>query len=499
MVNTGKPSGGCELCRKRRVKCDERKPACAYCQKKQITCRYPKSQFEVAWRDQNQVASKAVQRRLNARAKANPDTDCSSRELVQRHSSDVPRVLPQNHEHYAQAFFFNYYVVPLALSSHERGFLGSLLPFWTRAIPSSPLRPAVNAVAQTLLEVWSFSNPNSSQSLARPYYLQGILAVRRHLESAEDVDDDVLWAMLMLDMYDRIQAFCGGRPHESTHVKGCVATIENQRRLPVSSRTSQGTLLGVRSRFIDDALNKKEPVPSHVLTWATKYQSSRRIPDIELEAINVEVANLQVSALGLTADTEGLNVSVLELLGKARELDMRLVAWTTIMPDEWAPMIIWDPETIPRSVRDAGLYQNHCSIHQSIWTADILNLHCISRIKTRLVILACLEHLNDLVFDMTRTNALTSVQDLADTICASVPYHLGDRVEPRRIDDRHVQYPCVGDSGTPDMHCTMAAAYGGVLLTKRLAELLKLGPLLRPGQQQWILSQMGRIKKIYTF
>ncbi|KAL8655302.1 MAG: hypothetical protein Q9210_000970 [Variospora velana] len=499
MVNTGKPSGGCELCRKRRIKCDERKPACAYCQKKQIFCHYPKSQFEVAWRDQNQVASKAVQRRLNARDKANPDTDSSSRELVKRRTSDVPTVLPQDHENYAQAFFFTYYIVPLALSSHQRGFLGCVLPVWTRASPSSPLRPAVNAVAQALLEAWSFSDPNSSQSLARPYYLQGILAIRRHLESAEDVNDDVLLAMLMLDMYDGIQAFCGARPHESPHVKGSAAMIENRRRLPVSSKTSQGTLLGVRSRLVGDALNKKEPVPSNVLTWATNTQSSPRTPDIELEAINVEVANLQVSALGLTADTEGLNVSALELLGKAKELDIRLVAWTTIMPDEWAPTIIRDPETIPRSVRDAGLYQNHCSIHKSVWTADTLNMHCTSRIKTRLVTLACLEHLNDPVFDMTRANALTSIQDLADTICASVPYHLGDRVEPRRIDDRRVQYPCVGDNATPDVHYTMAAAYGGMLLTKRLVELLKLGPLLRPGQQQWILGQMGRIKKIYTF
>ncbi|KAI4091892.1 MAG: hypothetical protein LQ348_002536 [Seirophora lacunosa] len=400
-------------------------------------------------------------------------------------------VLPQDHENYAQSFFFNFYISPAALSNHARGFLGSLYPVWTRASSSSPLRPALNAVAQALLEAWSFSDPNSSQSLARPHYFQGIVAVRRHLESAEDIDDDVLLAMLMLDMYDGIRSFCGARPHEGPHVRGSAALIENRRKLPVNSKTSQETLLGVRSRIVGDALNKKESVSPNLLTWTTSTQGSPRTPEIELEAIILEVANLQVSALGLTADF------ALELLGKADALDQRLVAWFAIMPDEWVPSCIWGPKSIPRSIREAGLYQNHCTIHKSIWTADTLNVHSCSRIKTRQVILACLEHLNDPVGHMTRINALATIQDLADTICASVPYHLGDRVEIRRIDDKSVQYPCTGDNATPDAHYITAAAYGGMFLTKRLVELLKLGPLLRPGQQQWILGQMGRIRKIY--
>jgi len=44
------------------VKRDEAEPSCSYCLTKQVLCPGYKSQFDVAWRDQNNVAEKNVQR-----------------------------------------------------------------------------------------------------------------------------------------------------------------------------------------------------------------------------------------------------------------------------------------------------------------------------------------------------------------------------------------------------------------------------------------------------
>lgn len=38
MVNTGKPSGACGVCRERRIKCDETKPTCLKCTRSGRTC-----------------------------------------------------------------------------------------------------------------------------------------------------------------------------------------------------------------------------------------------------------------------------------------------------------------------------------------------------------------------------------------------------------------------------------------------------------------------------
>ncbi|CRK15390.1 hypothetical protein BN1708_011456 [Verticillium longisporum] len=55
MVNTGKPSGGCKLCKLRRIKCDEVKPFCMKCKKAKRDCPGYSDPFEAKIRDQTQA------------------------------------------------------------------------------------------------------------------------------------------------------------------------------------------------------------------------------------------------------------------------------------------------------------------------------------------------------------------------------------------------------------------------------------------------------------
>lgn len=409
----------------------------------------------------------------------------------------VPNVLPQDYENYALNFFFNSYILKCMDSDDRRGHLGCLYPVWTQASPTSPLRPAVNAVALALLEAWSWRNPNSPQSLAQSYYLNAIGGVRRHLHDTGDTDDDILLATLMLDMYDGVTSFCGSRPHSGLHLTGSKALVENRKRYSNNNETSQRILSGIRSLIVGRAISKREPVSTDMLAWTKGTQNIPRLPGDELEEISLEVANLQAAASGLTVGLTVKALSASEILSKADELDRRLVVWTSTVPDDWVPACIWDPESIPQSIRDAGLYQNHCTVHKSIFIANILNGHSCSRIKVQLVILTCLEQLDSTVSERTRVTATSNAQDLADTICASVPYFLGDRVKVLRIDDRNIQYPRIGSKPTPVEHYETAAAYAGIFLTQKLGQLLQPDLPLRGGQRQWILGQMQRIKRIY--
>ena len=465
------------------------------------------SQFDAAWKDQNAVASRAVQRRLKAGEKDDSDRGTSN-ELTRRQSPEVPRILPQDHQDYALTFFFNSYILVSMDSKPLRGYLDCIYPVWMQSSPESPLRPAITAVAMSLLEAWSWLNPNSPQSLARSHYVQGIAALRRHLQNAGDVDDDILMATLMLDMYDGITSFCGARPHGGVHLIGSAALIERRQRRPFSSEASQKIISGIRSMTIGRALRKRETISRDVFTRTSSAQNISSTPEFELEEIQFEVANLQASASRLAANLANKISTASEILAKANELDQRLVDWAATVPDDWNPTFC-DSDSVPRSIRDAGFYQDHCSVHQSIFIANILNGQCSSRINVQLVILRCLEHLdnnnnnnnNPAIFATERTNARDNVQDLADTICASVPFYLGDRTTFVRIDDDEtVQYPRIGSDSTTSTtgHYRTAAAYGGMFLMQRLPELLALPlPFLRAGQREWVLGQMIRIKRIY--
>ncbi|CRK16574.1 hypothetical protein BN1708_002833 [Verticillium longisporum] len=54
MVNTGQPSRACKLCRSRRIKCDETKPACLKCAKANRVCPGYRDAFEINLRDETQ-------------------------------------------------------------------------------------------------------------------------------------------------------------------------------------------------------------------------------------------------------------------------------------------------------------------------------------------------------------------------------------------------------------------------------------------------------------
>ncbi len=51
MGNQGRPSRGCQNCKKSRVKCDERLPACSLCTRRELSCGY-KSEFDLNLKDQ---------------------------------------------------------------------------------------------------------------------------------------------------------------------------------------------------------------------------------------------------------------------------------------------------------------------------------------------------------------------------------------------------------------------------------------------------------------
>jgi hypothetical protein len=462
-----------------------------------MTCPGYKSLFDVAWRNQNLVAEKSVRRRKNAIEKAYRERT-GSQQLVKLFSPNVPGVLAEDYEGYAISFFFSSYILISKDLEVQRGFLNCLYPVWVQTESASPLRPAVAAVASCLLQVWSQLKSDVALSLSQSLYSRGVASLRKTLRDAGEVGDDVLMAALMLDMYESLRSFFMSRSHDSPHLSGTTALVEYPRRLPFASKASQRVLLGARNQIIGRALKTSEAVPPNVFKWDGMARDVPKTLAFRLDDLNMEVANLQALISRLDSGTAVPNLSILDMLKKATELDRRLLAWATSVPDSWTIIRVSGSGCIPQSVRDSGLYEDHCGIYQSIFIADIFNTHCCSRIKMQLTILACLKHLHKGNCDSASVTALKTIQELADNICASVPYHLGNRMTAGWIDDKTVQYPHVAGLPVPEDHPVGAAAFGGWFLAGQLSELLSLRVPLRVGQRQWIGGQMQRVMRIYA-
>ena len=445
------------------------------------------------------MAEKSVRRRKNAIEKVDRQR-IPGAELVKLSSPSVPRVLSQDYEGYAVNFFLSWYILLPKDVEVRRGFLDCLYPVWLQTDSTSPLRPAVAAVASYILELWSLLKPDTPFSFSRLQYVKGVASLRENLQSAEDEGDDVLMAALMLDMYEGLQSFWMSKPNKSPHVNGTTALVKHQIRLPFASERSQRVFLGARNHIVGRVLHNAEPVPIGVSTWTNMSQDVPKTAGLRFDDLNFEVANLQALASRFDSVSTVQDIPILSILKKATELDQRLLAWTSTVPDDWLPTQVSGPQGIPQSVRKAGLYQDYCNIYKSILIAYTFNSHSCSRIKLQLTILSCIKHLNFTSdnSEMISETASEIIQDLADTICASVPYHLGDRMTIGRIDDKTIKYPPVPGLPVPDGHQAAAAAQGGWYLATRMSELLSPGLPLRAGQQQWIEGQMQRVRQIYA-
>ncbi|KAH9881543.1 hypothetical protein IAQ61_000269 [Plenodomus lingam] len=70
MSYRGRPSKGCESCRARKVKCDEKKPICSRCVKSSLACKY-RDQGDLLFRNQTASAAQRAEESWRKRSKSN--------------------------------------------------------------------------------------------------------------------------------------------------------------------------------------------------------------------------------------------------------------------------------------------------------------------------------------------------------------------------------------------------------------------------------------------
>lgn len=393
---------------------------------------------------------------------------------------------------YAVNFFFTYYMMVPPEADIQHGFMECLYPLWNRTTLDTPLNPVVTAVASILLDAWSLVTPDLPDSISRASYFNGVVSLRKALAEEQTTTDTTIMAALMLIFYENLLSFLTGQRDRAPHVRGTIAMVESRRKGPAMDLTLQKMILGLRSQIITRALKDTESVSPVILTWPDITSDVPVLPGHLLDEIKIELADVQAAASTLTEIPEEDLAS--SLLHQAMEIEQQLTIWLNTLPHDWTPIRLSD-SAIPQGVRDAGLYQSHCDIYRSLFVADEFNHYYATRLRLQLVKLTCLHHIAPASTAITITETEQMIQDLADTICATVPFHLGDRNSSDRIDIT-VEFPRVAGRALPQNHALVAGAFGGFYLGAQLPLLLSPRVQLRPGQKAWIGGQLGRIRRI---
>jgi len=229
-----------------------------------------------------------------------------------------------------------------------------------------------------------------------------------------------------------------------------------------------------------------KPLDQDICNWAQILDNDQQAPGVQLDTIDVDIANLQENFLN--CGIPRYTIQDLELLlFQAQEIDKRLQKWEESLPSSWRPIIVSEPVCIAPSITAAGLYQSHCTVHCSISISSMWNRYRASRIRVLTILQTC---------NPTEHTYQEQIQQLADDTCATVPFHLGNRTETGVMGDKRVLYPMVRGDKLMEEHYTIASAKGGINLLGPLTLLMGRTDL-RQGQREWIGGQVRRIFKLY--
>ncbi|KAL0938554.1 negative acting factor [Colletotrichum truncatum] len=231
MVYTGKPSGGCKLCRIRKVKCDEGKPFCLRCTKSKRHC----PGYGAVVRDQGKLSPEKLKKMRAGSSdstnavdpsiplKTSPEGDCcldTSAITPRRGSSPsfrlgdkegdlvsvlerVPGGLMDSLDEQASCLFLSEYVnVPLTATA--RGHYSFLPRFLGSGTVSVCLSQAFKATSMVTLAMRQSKGSRGPALIrAQEHHLKALRAVGQALADPKEMkSDQTLGAVLMLALYE---------------------------------------------------------------------------------------------------------------------------------------------------------------------------------------------------------------------------------------------------------------------------------------------------------
>lgn len=526
MVNAG-PSEGCNTCKRRKVRCDQARPACSTCSRLAIECTgYGKKKRTIKFKDQTEYTAQQSQNHGARRRSKNVNEVASSH----TESSSLLQPLDQPIALYAISFFFNNFVnIGRSLES-TRGFVENILPIYSNAPQTSPIALAVSAVS---ISVFSLCNKDyETHDIAAKHLSAALHSLRDSLNDplGSKCDGNIM-ASILLQFHETLHAVVELRAAIPVHQNGAMSLIKCRGIQNFQHDTAKYLLLYVRSAEVCCAIREGRFVDAELLAYLGRCNNLPSNPSLKLDKIGVHVANIQAEFIELgqeSPEERQMNTHLLlmgNLKQRASDLERELLRWSQALPEHWLPLKLKPTTPIP-------MYENICEIYPSIHTASIWNTWRCYRLVVNKIILAYGHTQNPITelkssrrpFDIETSECFNHVQAIVDSICYSVPFHLGNRIPEQRvldIFDSRFEFPgyfALEPEEMPrreifqhftlmprDEHIRHALAQGAWHIAGQLGQLVSLlsgesGRLLvsalRPGQVAWIQRQLLRVSTL---
>ncbi|RDW73766.1 hypothetical protein BP5796_07208 [Coleophoma crateriformis] len=464
MVYCGKPSRGCQMCRTRRIKCDETKPTCLQCQKSRRQCPGYKDDFDLVFRNETQATERRARKSNNAKKintqlvqrkdaaqrsfsiSSNSSEDANDdRSLITPTSATSTGSTSATYaalqgdlqvpvEQQALCYFLANFVY-LPQHSNSKGFFDFLLPMMKAEQPDSQLSTAIQAVAMASLA----NRPNSRGSplmvQAVAHYAKALKATNIALQSpAQQKSDQTLASILLLGFFETITLEQTNVLAWGAHIDGAVQLVRMRGKKQLRTRVGSALFLVVRTQMIICCLTASKPPVLGTEWWiadAIKDENAQFVAKLCLRVAEMR-AELNTTLATSPRTPENFE-KVLALMRRAQEMEHDYLAWEEQVPDLWrVKTVAWVDNVPDGDFAKADVCPGKVDMYDDIFVASCWNLARVSRLFISGIVIRCAAWVCAPVDYRTTPEYATAARLGVDMICdivASIPYHLGWRTD----------------------------------------------------------------------
>ncbi|KAF7860565.1 uncharacterized protein EAF02_010799 [Botrytis sinoallii] len=469
MVNTGKPSRGCYLCRSRRVKCDEKKPGCGNCQRLKRDCPGYRPIFDVMHRN----GSSSAQRKTS-------------------HAIATTAALA---------------TIQMARPHNRSKSESNVIPYtrWRPRQNSYPdvqrLIEAIQNGTQLALALATFGNQPNARML-KPKAEQAYLKALRHVTNAigdpkQATQDTTLAAVMLLALFETM-AYSLVKEKEgwntwNSHVTGATALLKMRDvEGPMTPLTLEliwtvkvhlnlscllnGKMLDIPAEW-NEVLTKRRDKSRGGPTMCNRLQW-------KVAEARVECDKLMASAKRTPQDFE----NVLNLMRKAEAIEQSYSEWAESMPAQCNYKPIGWIDAIPEEkYAESKYFPGKIDKYHEVWVAHIWNLSRGSRLLNNSTIVRCAAWLcspQDYRTTVEYEKAMIAGKEMIRDVIASVPNCLGEI--PTAMD---IKIPSEHSFACGDERDAHAKGLSGLFILWPLFSVAT-SDFVSKSQRIWVLGRM---------
>ncbi|KAJ6780895.1 hypothetical protein PWT90_05555 [Aphanocladium album] len=507
MVYSGHPSRGCQMCRTRRIKCDEAKPTCNQCAKSRRICPGYKDEFDLVFRNETEATERRA-RKANNKALAlkigkqtsskTPElvipvdsTRSSARSSTRSSTSSSPILAPTQSidDRTAHHFVSNYVLIPP--QGTQRGYFEFVVPLIKSENPSPHFKLAFEACALAYFSN-RMGNAAHLEKDALSKYVKALATTGRAIRDPyESKQDATIAAVLLLSLFENITSRHFGMLAWSTHTEGAIQLVQNRGPEQLKTKVGRDIFVTVRTQQIIHSFSSGQPAQRGVDFWIKDAIKDSYATD--LQRITLQVSELKTEAnkllVSLHRSPENIEI-IMQVIRKCQIKDHELLQWTKNIPENYQPKpVTWINDVPGGDYSKAEVFPGRVDAFQDLWVATIwISMRCARLVLASIIVRSAAWVCSPVDYRTTpeyATCANTCAGVITD-LCAAIPYQLGwfkSRQELLQRSD--LTGYCCGDDG-------VAKGLSGYFVTWPLSCIITQD-YSTASQRQWAKGRLGHI------